>query len=501
MGVLLSTTSFIYTPVDDVGPGNQGSQGNGAQGPQGVPGQQGPQGVPGSGTGNGSQGPQGFQGASGSGGTGNGSQGAQGAQGPQGSSNGPQGPQGYQGVQGYQGYQGIPGSGSQGSQGSQGATGAIGPSGGAQGPQGSQGNDGNTGPTGPTGQTGPTGPAGGAGPTGAQGQRGNTGVAGPQGNNGVDGTQGNQGYQGFQGNNGVDGNQGNQGYQGNNGVQGNQGYQGADGTQGNQGATGANGVDYFNDTNPTPVTIGGIPAGTTFVNASVQTMFQNLLYPYQYPAFTSFSINGQSTALEVGTTISGSHTFVWSTTNNVNIQTNSISITDQSYSTVLGSALPNTGSYTTILSSVQLTSPGYHQWGIQGTNTNSNSFFANFAVSWYWRVYYGDNTNTILAESDILGLSGNFLASSGSATYSLSPGGYKYICYPSSFGAANSIKDTSTNLNVAMADTSDDPSYSNNSNGYYYALVSVTNTFGQTIDYRVYRSKNVLGGSINIQVS
>ena len=52
-----------------------------------------------------------------------------------------------------------------------------------------------------------------------------------------------------------------------------------------------------------------------------------------------------------------------------------------------------------------------------------------------------------------------------------------------------------------MADSSDNAAFSNVQNGWSYALVSVTNANGATTNYRVYRTKNILGGSINIQVS
>jgi hypothetical protein len=52
-----------------------------------------------------------------------------------------------------------------------------------------------------------------------------------------------------------------------------------------------------------------------------------------------------------------------------------------------------------------------------------------------------------------------------------------------------------------MATVASDPSYSNVANGYYYALVNVTNSYGVTAMYRVYRTYNSLGGSINILIS
>ena len=52
-------------------------------------------------------------------------------------------------------------------------------------------------------------------------------------------------------------------------------------------------IDAYTNATPTPVTIGGIPAGSTFSSVANNDMWTSLLYPYQYPAFTGFLIAGQ----------------------------------------------------------------------------------------------------------------------------------------------------------------------------------------------------------------
>jgi hypothetical protein len=91
-----------------------------------------------------------------------------------------------------------------------------------------------------------------------------------------------------------------------------------------------------------------------------------------------------------------------------------------------------------------------------------------------------------LVETDIESLRVGNLSSTFVGTYSFVAGGYKYISYPSSFGTATSFKDVDTNFNVAM-----EAPY----------IISVTNTFGQTTNYNVHRTTNILGGAITIQVS
>lgn len=388
---------------------------------------------------------------------------------------GQQGPRGYQGYQGFQGAccpgpQGVPGIGTQGFQGVPGL--------GYQGYQGAR---------------------------GAPGQNGFDGEQGPQGIQGVMGVQGYQGLgsqgpqgAGFQG---EPGGPGVQGPQGTPGVIGVDGQPGPQGYQGNMGFQGSGGQDLYNNSTPTSVTLGGISSGSTFVNRTMQQMWDSLLYPYQAPAFTAFSISGQSTTVEVGTTISGTKTFTWSTSNSSNVQANSITIRDVTNATNLATGLANDGSEALSVGTVQKTSATSHQWSITGTNTQSGNFSASFTVSWVWRLYYGTSTNTTLTEPQIEALANSLLTSTAARTYSYPGGGYKYLAFPTTFTAPSSFKDASNNLNVAMADSSDAASYSNTANGLSFAIVSVTNSLGQTVNYRVYRTKNILGGSINIVVA
>jgi hypothetical protein len=140
-------------------------------------------------------------------------------------------------------------------------------------------------------------------------------------------------------------------------------------------------------------------------------------------------------------------------------------------------------------------------WRITGTNTNASNFTADFTVNWYWRLYYGTSANTTLTEPQIEALVNSFLDNDFAGSFSFAGGNYKYFCYPDSYGSINTIKDSATLLNIAMASTVDDAFFSNSANGIYYGLVSVTNTNGVSTNYRVYRSKNILGGSITFIIA
>ncbi len=259
----------------------------------------------------------------------------------------------------------------------------------------------------------------------------------------------------------------------------------------------------YTNLNPVPSTIGGIAAGSTFSNQTMQQMWDALLYPFQVPQFTSFNINGQSTTLEVGETVNNiSRTFNWSTYNSGNITPNTVSINNITGGTVvLASGLVNDGNETiTLPSPITYTAQASHVWQITATRTNASTMSDNYQINWRWRRFWGTSNNAILTESQIESFAGNSLSTSINGTFSMAAGGYKYFAVPTTFAEPTFIKDNSTGLGVAMADTPE--GYTDVGSGIYkFRIVSITNTHGVTQDYRVYRSKNMLGGSIVISVN
>jgi hypothetical protein len=247
-------------------------------------------------------------------------------------------------------------------------------------------------------------------------------------------------------------------------------------------------VFLYNNATPMPSTVGGFNTGTTFSNQTLNQMFTGLLYPYQLPAFTSFAISGQSTTLEVGDAItSGAKTFTWATSNSSNINTNSIEIRNHTDNVSLASSLANDGTESISLPSpITKTTAASHVFRINGTNSQSTVFSRDFTVNWRFRIYYGESALASLNESQIESLRVSSLVSNSSGTFSFDPLGYKWFCYPTSFGLKTTFKDTSTNLDVAMEAA---------------ITVSVTNAFGVTVNYYAHRTTNQLGGAINIAVS
>lgn len=246
--------------------------------------------------------------------------------------------------------------------------------------------------------------------------------------------------------------------------------------------------DQYSNANPTPSTIGGIPAGSTFVAQTMTQMWNRLLYPYQFPVFTGFSITGQASVLEVGNTSSANPTFTWSISNPSNISPNTISIKDTTASVTLVSGHSTTSPYAATYAGITKTVATQNVFTISGVDTNSDTFTDMFTIHWEWRGHWGNSADTALASADVLGLVSSALQTGFAGTYSFPAGAseYKILAYPSSFGTASTFKDTSTGFAVPF-------------NAPY--VVSVTNSFGVTTNYNVHQSSNMLGGAITIAVS
>jgi hypothetical protein len=265
-------------------------------------------------------------------------------------------------------------------------------------------------------------------------------------------------------------------------------------------------LSTYTNATPMPVAVLNYPAGQTFLNEPLKNILDTFLYPPQYPAFTFFGIQSQATTLEVGdTVITGAPTgrnFVWGTSNSTNVVTSSLMIQDITGSVTLASGLNNDGSELIILPSpIQKLINDSHIWNISGNNIYSGSFNLNYQIDWLYMAFWGTFTATTLTSADFNSLGSSQLLASifGAFNFVANLGKYKYYVIEDTLPPPTTFKDQSTLLTVAMADNTD--GYTNLTNGNYYQIVSYTNTFGVTRNYKVYRSKNILNGAITILVA
>lgn len=146
----------------------------------------------------------------------------------------------------------------------------------------------------------------------------------------------------------------------------------------------------YNGTSPTTVTVGGLTSGTSISGQSLMDIIESIVAPYVDPAFSAFSVSGQSTTVEVGTTLSGSKTFTWTLAANSGV-VNTIDIYDITAGATLLAGTANDGSQAQAVTSIQLNVDGSTQsWrGIANNSSpvgtvNSSAFTV---TSRYYRFY------------------------------------------------------------------------------------------------------------------
>lgn len=168
-------------------------------------------------------------------------------------------------------------------------------------------------------------------------------------------------------------------------------------------ATMGSGSSEYTPQGVTLATVGGIASGTDLgVTAiPIQDLLDDILYPYIDPQFTSFSVTGQSTTVENGTTLSGAKTYTWSITlNSGTVPT--IDIYDITAAGTLLAGTSNDGTQSQTITTIQLNTNGAtQQWRGIGNNTSPVGTFnsSTFTVtSRFYRFYGADVLPTNSAE-------------------------------------------------------------------------------------------------------
>jgi hypothetical protein len=112
-------------------------------------------------------------------------------------------------------------------------------------------------------------------------------------------------------------------------------------------------------------------------------------------------------------------------------------------------------------------------------------------------LYAGDSSSPTLDSDGVQLLATSRQASTPFTTVAIFGTNYKYIAYPDMMGDVETITDLDTGFPVAMAGTDEDASYNHSTtSGVPYAAVLVNAT-----PYRVYRSQQVIGGLLNVEIA
>jgi len=227
---------------------------------------------------------------------------------------------------------------------------------------------------------------------------------------------------------------------------------------------------------------------------SVIDGLDKILFPYEFPSFSSFTITGKPSTLELGQNLIANGgenvTFTWGVNILSNISTTvGYDIRDLGNSIdLITNILPNstTSQLINVPNQIVKTSNGAtHQFSITGTNTQLSTFSRNRSYTWRPRRFWGTSTNSgALNSAEILSLfssntGGSELSGSRQKNWNMDGNG-EYIHY---YWEA-SIGDTSQILVGNLPNSA-----------WTKHIVSFTNSYGYVTNYIGYVTNTVQFGT------
>ena len=281
------------------------------------------------------------------------------------------------------------------------------------------------------------------------------------------------------------------------------------------------GVEANNNENWAPIED---PPGSGIYRGWTLTEIMNrIFYPYQNPAFTSFNIPGQSTIVEVGTTISSPQDFAWTFNAYAgNVEPLSLSINDTTNPINPGAVNPLISNASTsspannvpIGNPIKYTEQAFHRWRASALTTTDNPAgqqtinSSNFTINWYYKAFYGYSASTSLTAGAIVALQYEIgpAANGGTVTWNLlndypsANNVYWYVAFPDSWNNIGSWKTGGS----AGTPVETNPASANLDDIYRYDLVTgvpVNGGLGNPITYRVYRTRFLQNASNNIYIN
>jgi hypothetical protein len=255
-------------------------------------------------------------------------------------------------------------------------------------------------------------------------------------------------------------------------------------------ATGGD-VSYTNE-NPTTATIGGIAAGSTFSAQTMTQMWNALLYPYQTPAFTSFSRTNLNSPYDLGEAILiGSQTFSWGTSNSSNVSANTITIQQlyPSTSTLLSGGANDGSEVINLTVDISSTTPTtISMYRITATNSQGSTFNTTISASWRYRWYYGKSVGTSVTNSQITGFTSALVSSVTNAYITFGATGspeYGYLVIPQGLGQPSDLRNSTSGC------------FGSNIPYSLLGTTSFANAYGVSTTYNIYRTINAFAGLLD----
>lgn len=211
------------------------------------------------------------------------------------------------------------------------------------------------------------------------------------------------------------------------------------------------GNNSYTGNSPTTVTVGGLSSGSNISNLPISDVIQSIVAPYINPAFTSFSVSGQSQTVEATTTLSGAKTFTWSIAANSGVVP-TVTIYNNTTASNLLAGTPNDGSQSITITTIKLSTNGQTQsWRAIGNNTSPTATFnsANFDVTARFYLWHGAVSTVPTTSAGIRALPSNQFYVGGT-TFTLNTGTLKdfMVALPPGTTITNVIDLDALNANI-----------------------------------------------------
>ncbi len=158
-------------------------------------------------------------------------------------------------------------------------------------------------------------------------------------------------------------------------------------------AGGGGGSPAYTGASRATVSVGGVSAGDPLVG-DVSDILEQILAPWVQPVISSFSISGQATTVEVGTTLSSPVTFTWSVNSPSKLVASSFDIYDASGSAYLASDISNLSPAINVnIGLVTMATAGDYRWYAEATDNQGNLIISNtYKVRFYQFHQCADNS-------------------------------------------------------------------------------------------------------------
>jgi hypothetical protein len=158
---------------------------------------------------------------------------------------------------------------------------------------------------------------------------------------------------------------------------------------------------------------------------TIREAIEDASLEYIAPVFNAFSVSGQDTTVEVGTTLTGTRTFTWTITQNSGTVP-TVDIFDITANATLLAGTTNDGSQGPVtITTFQLNSNGAtQQWRAIGNNTDPAETFNSspFTVTSRFVRFFGPTASTPTNSSQVRALSSNAFQTANGNTFTLNTG-------------------------------------------------------------------------------